>query len=338
MGSAAGRRLQAAIHSFLASSQLDQKGNAMRIRRVTAIAAVAAVAAVTLTAAVSPAAPADPPVSLPALTHQALAARYAANDQAAGAAARAATRSGDQALAHTLTGLSRQQLLGFDPHGQGEAVQVIGNLATARRVAILVPGSDTSLATFDSRGTASPEGGARALAAQARRLDPGAHLAIIAWLGYRTPSLLSPAVLTSGNAGQGAQALRPLVKSLAARGDEVALLCHSYGSVVCGLAAPQLPVTDIAVFGSPGMDASSVRSLHTTARVWAGREAGDWIRSVPHIHLLGLGFGTDPTAPSFGARRFDCGSSGHSNYLSPGSSSLRNLTYIALGRSGKVTR
>ena len=310
----------------------------MRLRRVTAIAAVAAAAAVTLTAAVSPAAPPDPPVSLSALTQPALAARYAANDRAAATAARAAARSGNQALARTLTGLSRQQLLGFAPAGQGEAVQVIGNLATARRVAILVPGSDTSLATFDSRGPASPEGGARALAAQARQLDPAAHLAIIAWLGYRTPSLLSPAVLTSGNAGQGAHALRPLVRSLATDGDQVALLCHSYGSVVCGLAAPHLPVTDIAVFGSPGMDAASVRSLHTTARVWAGREAGDWIRYVPHVRLLGLGFGTDPTAPSFGARRFDCGGNGHSSYLSPGSSSLRNLSYIALGQPGKVTR
>jgi hypothetical protein len=105
---------------------------------------------------------------------------------------------------------------------------------------------------------------------------------------------------------------------------------------VCGLAAPQLPVTDIAVFGSPGMDASSVRSLHTTARVWAGRDAGDWIREVPHIRLLGMGFGTDPTAPSFGARRFSCGGDGHSGYLQPGSMSLRNLAYIALGEPGKV--
>ncbi len=54
-----------------------------------------------------------------------------------------------------------------------------------------MPGSDTSLATFDSRGTASPQGGALALAAQARRLDPGAHLAVIAWLGYKTPSTVT---------------------------------------------------------------------------------------------------------------------------------------------------
>ncbi len=158
----------------------------------------------------------------------------------------------------------------------------------------MVPGSDTSLATWASRGAASPYGGARALANETARLDPQAHLAIIAWLGYRTPSLLSLAVLTSGNAGQGAQALRPLVTSLARDGDQVALLCHSYGSVVCGLAAPHLPVTDIAVYGSPGMDVSSVRSLDTTARVWAGRESADWIRDVPHVRLLGAGLRRRP--------------------------------------------
>jgi len=92
------------------------------------------------------------------------------------------------------------------------------------------------------------------------------------------------------------------------------------------------------VYGSPGMDVSSVRSLDTTARVWAGRESGDWIRNVPHIRLLGLGFGTDPMSPSFGARRFSCGGSGHSGYLSPGGAALRNLAYIALGQAGQVTR
>ncbi len=108
--------------------------------------------------------------------------------------------------------------------------------------------------------------------------------------------------------------------------------------MVCGLAAPHLPVTDIAVVGSPGMDASSVRALHTTARVWAGRGASDWIRYVPHIQFLGLGFGQDPMAPAFGARIFACGSGGHSGYFQPGGTSLRNLADIALGDPAGVTR
>ena len=175
-------------------------------------------------------------------------------------------------------------------------------------------------------------------AAEADRLDPGERLAIIAWLGYPAPAMLSPGVMTSGDASQGAQALRPLVTTLARHGDQVALLCHSYGAVVCGLAAPHLPVTDIAVFGSPGMDASSVASLHTKAQVWAGQESGDPIKYVPHIRLFGLGFGADPMSPGFGARIFATGTGGHSGYLDPGSVSLRNLTYIALGDAGAVTR
>ena len=215
---------------------------------------------------------------------------------------------------------------------------MFGNLATATPGGHPGAGSDTSLATFDSRGTASPEGAARALDAQARELDPDTRLAVIAWLGYLTPSTLSPAVMTSGDAGQGADALRPFVDDLARHGHQVALICHSYGSVACGLAAPHLPVTDIAVVGSPGMDASSVRALHTTARVWAGRGTGDWIEHVPHVQFLGLGFGQDPMTPAFGARIFDCGSGGHSGYFKPGSIALRNLAQIALGVPAGVTR
>ena len=309
----------------------------MRIRYLAA-GPLLALAMFGTTAAAWPSATADPPQPPPALTASALSARYAADARAIGTAERAADRDGDSQLAGALATLRTQHVLFFNPAGQGVAAMVIGNLATAQRVAILVPGSDTTLATFFSRGAASPGGGAEALAAEARRLDPGHQLAIIAWLGYPAPAMLSPAVLTSGDAGQGAQALRPLVIALARHGDQVALLCHSYGSVVCGLAAPHLPVTDIAVFGSPGMDASSVASLDTTARVWAGRESGDSIKFVPHIRLLGLGFGADPMSPGFGARIFAAGGGGHSGYLDPGSVSLRNLTYIALGDAAAVTR
>ena len=290
----------------------------MRLLRVVALTAATAAVVVATTAAI-PGSQADPPPRLPALTPAALSARYAADARAVARAATDAARAGDTRQAHALAAMRGRRFLFFDPNGQGEAGEVLGNLATARRVAVLVPGSDTSLATFDSRGSASPGGGARALAAEGRRLQPGARLAVIAWLGYATPATLSPGVLTSGDARQGARVLTTLVDRLAARGDQVALLCHSYGTVVCGLAAPGLPVTDIAVYGSPGMDASSVRSLHTTARVWAGRAAADWIRDVPHVRLLGLGFGQDPVAPAFGARIFACGSGGHSGYLRPGS-------------------
>jgi hypothetical protein len=262
--------------------------------------------------------------------------RYRASAQEIASAARTASQAGNTQLASALRILGTRQVLFFSPQGQGLAGVVIGDLATATRVAILVPGSDTTLSTFFSRGPASPGGGAVALADEARRLQPGARLAVIAWLGYQAPATLSTQVATSGDAEAGALALRPLVGALARHGDQVALLCHSYGSVVCGLAAPRLPATDIAVFGSPGMDASSVATLGARARVWAGRGSGDWIRFVPHVRLLGLGFGSDPVSPGFGARIFAAGASGHSGYLRPGSVSLRSLAEIALGDPAAV--
>jgi Alpha/beta hydrolase len=310
----------------------------MKLRRTVLIAAAATAVLATTTAAMFPASPAERSQPLPALTSRALSARYAADARQVTRAAGSARRAGDAGLARALTAMRGRQIVEFNPRGQGLAAEVVGDLATAARVAVLVPGSDTTLASFDSRGTASPQGGALALAAQARQLRPGARLAVIAWLGYATPRTLSPAVLTSGDAERGARALRPLVQALAASGRRVALICHSYGSVVCGLAAAHLPVTDIAFIGSPGTDFSSVRALHTSARVWAGRSAGDWIGSVPHVRLLGLGFGQDPLAPGYGARLFTCGQGGHSGYFKPASVALRNLAYIALGDPAEVTR
>jgi hypothetical protein len=302
----------------------------------TALVTLTCTALVLSTAAASvPSSAPLPQRRLPAITAQGLAARYAA-DRVAIMNAAGGTR--DAATAERLRALAApgRTFLDFDPRGR--AIEVIGDLATAQRVAVLVPGADTTLATFDSRGTASPGGGARALYAQARRTDPGARLAVIAWLGYHTPATVSLDIVTAERADEGARALRPLVSWLDARGAQVALLCHSYGTVVCGRAAGHVSATDIAVFGSPGLTVSSASALHTHARLWAGRGSGDWMRYVPKIRVLGVGFGADPTGASFGARRFAGGGGGHSDYLAPGGVSLRNLAMIALGRTGAISR
>ncbi len=301
----------------------------MRGRRAAAV--TLAVGTVALTAGAAGGRPAAPPPiqPLPALTRPALAARYAAERRAIAAAA-----VRDRRLAPLAA--PGRTFLAFDPRGR--AVEVVGDLASARRVAILVPGADTTLETFDSRGTASPGGGARAVLAEARRLAPHDHLAVIAWLGYDTPRTIGLDVAVSDRADQGARALVPFADGLAAHGDQVVLLCHSYGSVVCGRAASRVNAADIAVFGSPGMDASSARALHSRARLWAGRASGDWIRYVPKVRLAGLGFGADPASPRFGARRFAAGTGGHGDYLKPGGVALRNLALIALGRTWAVSR
>ncbi len=223
------------------------------------------------------------------------------------------------------------------PHGD-RIVRVYGDLRTAEHVAVIVPGSDTTAATFDggrAKRYSTPGGGARAVLAEARELDPGARLAVVAWLGYDSPALLSLGAVTTGAAEAGAVDLRHYLTGTLG-GKRVSLLCHSYGSVVCAKAAPGSGVADVAVFGSPGLGLSSAAELGGV-RLWAGSGSADWVRGVPKLRFGPLGFGPDPAAPSFGAHLFAAGGAGHSDYLMPGGESLRNLTLIALGRTGEVS-
>lgn len=312
-----------------------------RRRRTLLALLVAAALVVPLSAAARPRIPAPAPATLAPLTRTTLDAAYAANRADAARASGMAAAHGDAhraAVDRALAASSRRLLL-FDGRGSGRATEVIGDLAHAERIAVLVPGSDTSLDTYDRFRE-----GALALHRELGREAPaGTRTAVVAWLGYETPGTVSTTVLTTGRAEQAAPRLRKLVRDLrnvVGRAPHITLVCHSYGSVVCGRAAAGLDVNDIALVGSPGTGADSAPALHTPARVWAARGAGDWVANVPHVHadLFGttVGFGADPMDPAFGARRFAAGSGGHSAYFTPGSPSLANLTRIVLGATNEV--
>ena len=201
-------------------------------------------------------------------------------------------------------------------------VAIVGDLATARDVVVVVPGSDVDVDRFD-----------RTVGAMATNLYQQAHrddLAVIAWLGYRTPQGLGVDAATGGLARQGASALVEFVNALHTNA-RIHVYGHSYGSVVVGLAAPELDVADIVFTGSPGVRANSVAELGTSAKVWAVRSAGDWMRFVPNARLFDLGHGTDPASDGFGATvlRFEGGK--HDTYYEPGTETLNALVEIALG-------
>ncbi|MFI1992080.1 alpha/beta hydrolase [Actinoplanes sp. NPDC020271] len=225
----------------------------------------------------------------------------------------------------------------FDPRGQGRVAQVFGDLATARRIAVLVPGMSNRLQNF-WRGVGGKQ--YRSPATQAADLQqamgPGDH-AVVAWLGYDTPQSVQQAG-RADLAGAGADALVAFAEQLTTAYPQatIALLGHSYGSTVIGRAASRLPsqVTDLAVFGSPGMGVDDVAGLRTTATVWAGQSAGDWVRWVPGLRVFGLGHGTKPVDPAFGARIFETADvRDHDHYLAPGTDSLAALARIAGGAS-----
>jgi len=120
-------------------------------------------------------------------------------------------------------------------------------------------------------------------------------------------------------------------------GADVTVVCHSYGAVVCGHAAPRLRARALIALGAPGMDVNSASQLHTRARVWAGTAPDDPIELVPHAHIGDLGHSADPTSPAFGATALPTGNAhGHNGYFTPGTLSLRNIAHIALGRASLV--
>ncbi|CAL9445476.1 alpha/beta hydrolase [Streptomyces griseomycini] len=228
-----------------------------------------------------------------------------------------------------------RHILAFDPSGPGRVAEVLGDLRTAERVSVVVPGADTDLLTFQRthRRYAAPVGMARSLYAAEREADPTTRTAVIAWADYTAPSGLGMDAATAMRAEDGAVRLNAMLRGLPGNAP-VSLFCHSYGSVVCGLAAPALPdrVTDIAVAGSPGMRVEKASQLDTSARVWAMRDADDWIEDVPYLEFGGLGHGADPVAAGFGARVLSAREAeGHSGYFVPGTDSLRNFAEIGVG-------
>ena len=224
------------------------------------------------------------------------------------------------------------RVLGCDPAGRGRAVVALGDPATARDVAVLVPGADIDLTTLDSPAApdSRPMGWAQELSAAA-----GPDTAVVLWVGYPTPQGLGRDAATGRLARAAVPALVDEVAALRDRPGEpphLTVVGHSYGAVVVALAAADLTADDLVLLASAGARADDVAALRTPARVWAGRGPGDWIRRVPHLWLGDLGHGADPAAAGFGARPLDVADvTSHDGYFRAGSSSLAAITDVVTG-------
>jgi len=229
-------------------------------------------------------------------------------------------------LATSLT-RSDAHVLGCEPGERGRAVVSLGDPATARHVAVLVPGAGIDLHTLHDPANPRnrPFGWAEALR------DASPDTAVVLWVGYPTPEGVDLDAATGRLARSGVPALVEEVTALHRANPAAGLtvIGHSYGTVVVALAARALPADDIALLASPGARADDVADLHTSARVWAARAADDWIRLMPHVRLGDLGHGGDPAAPDFGARLLPTdGVHGHDGYLVPGSPTLTALATV----------
>jgi pimeloyl-ACP methyl ester carboxylesterase len=201
----------------------------------------------------------------------------------------------------------------------GTRIEVLGDLATADRIAVFVPGVDTTPQDF-GRCAAQVRALYAATAAQG-------HTAVVAWLGYDPPEGLGLEAAREVRAKAGVPALDAYLDGLAAQrpGARITVIGHSYGAIVVGLAAHAAPrqVDTLVTLGAPGMGVDRAADLRTRARVWSALAAADWIHRVPQVRILGLGLGTRPSTPSFGSQPLPAGGVlAHDGYLAPGSQTL----------------
>jgi hypothetical protein len=221
------------------------------------------------------------------------------------------------------------------PGGDGTLAIAYGNPDTATNVAVVVPGTATTLESLD------PNGSAGALRTAMDEVSTGN--AVIAWLGYDAPEW-DLTVTSPDNAVAGGAALVSDVEGYRAAAEQpqhISVFGHSYGSVTVGYAAMAgLDVQDVAFLGSPGVGASDADQL-SAQHVWAGRSEHDPIvQATSGSWFTADGSSVGPYDDEFGATQFDVPStadltSAHSVYYQD--QSLENLANIATGNYDAVT-
>ncbi|MGI5132017.1 alpha/beta hydrolase [Pseudonocardia sp. CA-107938] len=256
------------------------------------------------------------------------------------------------AIQSTIAAPDRQLLLldlgppgGHAPH----AAVAVGNVDTAKHVAVFTPGMTTTVAGSVGGYTRDMQGVRDVAAAELKKVgQPDAGVATVAWIGYDAPQLdatmLDPSrsVASSATAQAGAADLARFYDGIAASrpGDpaHVTALGHSYGSTTTGYALQQtsVPVDRAVLFGSPGLGTNDVGQLHVApghveivdARkdgvADLGRFGGDpnLLPGVTNLYSEEylLPDGTQLTA-----------STGHSEYLAPGTTSQYNIGLAVAG-------
>ncbi|GAB2558587.1 alpha/beta hydrolase [Kribbella endophytica] len=215
-----------------------------------------------------------------------------------------------------------RQFLLVEPEGQGRMAEVLGDLAAADRVSVLVPGMNNNLDKVRSQMAR----------AQDLQTESGPGSATVVWLGYDAPLTLEGAMSKESSIA----AARPLAKFAAGLGTEVRpdadriLIGNSYGGQVAGQAMLREGVRfdRVILTGCPGVE-PGVRSaadfVPKGVPLYVARAPGDFISyAEPH--------GPDPASfPD--AIRFETNDGkvpvrGHVSYFVHDSESMRNIGRI----------
>ncbi len=240
---------------------------------------------------------------------------------------------------------NRQLLVLDNTSGEDTLAAVsVGNVSTATHVAVFVPGLDSDIGGDVGRYDSDMD----VLASTVRSvLPPDESVACVTWMNYEAPhlgwNLLDPTrtVVSPMAAAVGAPRLAAFLDGLdASRTDDphLTLLGHSYGSLTAALALRGVSgVDDLVALGSPGLGFDDISALSVPPGHTFVAEAREDI-----VADTGF-FGSDPSELD-GVRplatRSDGGlsdSRGHSEYLTDGTVTQRNVGLVIAGRAGEVS-
>lgn len=270
-------------------------------------------------------------------------------DHAASAARTAMLGQVRDSLVHA-AGAPARYLVTLDTRGSGRAAIAIGDLDTAADVTVVVPGMFFTVTgqMTDFTNTANDLYTEQATLAGVAAPGSGNGVAVVAWMGYRTPDLSN--ILSLDLAKTGAQRLERAVDGLRTvrDGDQPRLnvVAHSYGSTMAlmALSSGRMRADTLTVLGSPGSDVQTAKQLAVGhGQVFVGDAHSDPIAGSGY-------FGTDPGSATFGSTVLDLAGGvdgqdagdvfrrpvGHNDYLKPGTASLHDVALIAVGRGDLV--
>ncbi|MFD8249625.1 alpha/beta hydrolase [Nocardia sp. NPDC059691] len=244
--------------------------------------------------------------------------------------------------------------------GKGRAAISIGDPDTAANTAVVVPGASQSLRASDTsdKGWFDVQSEqAQNLYVESNRADPDHPTAVVAWMGYDSPTDGITAVLSGDPTAmrEGGNLLAEDVDGLWATHKDpskshVTVVGYSAGAIVASdaAAASQLHANDVVLLGPVSTDeAGNADGFHVEGGdVYVGKASNDLNA---HAGQAWLG-GPDPIDPDYGATRIKAETpesysspmgysmQAHTHYFTAGSESLYATALIASGHGGQLAQ
>lgn len=228
------------------------------------------------------------------------------------------------------------QLLLFDPAGDGRIVLVHGSLERADVVTVVVPGMTSSLRRL-GMVTGLGHQMVAALDEVADAEAPGVRHATVVWLGYDAPSGLDALAEAAGPtaARDGAVALLALAAGIRTRNPDARIVAvgHSYGGLLSMQAAARCaddcPLDGVVMLGAPGIgdvvDEAGRLELPGDVGVHAAEAVWDGVPNLP-VH------GRNPVdVPGVEPIPMGAHNLGHGGYLTRRTEGARNVARVSLG-------